>query len=173
MSSELRVDRIIPTAGIPTGGGGSIIQVVSTTKTDTFSTSSSSFTDITGLSASITPKFSTSKILVLTHVTGNGNGSTRVNFRLMRDSTAICIGDTNGSRCRTFGGIFAPNNDNTTETVSAVHLDSPATSSAVTYKVQVTNQSGNAVYVNRSDSYTEHSTHNSGTSSITVMEISA
>ena len=91
----------------------------------------------------------------------------------MRDSTAICIGDTNGSRCRTFGGIFAPNNDNTTETVSAVHLDSPATSSAVTYKVQVTNQSGNAVYVNRSDSYTEHSTHNSGTSSITVMEISA
>ena len=42
MSSELRVDRIIPTAGVPTGGGGSIIQVVSTVKTDTFSTSSSS-----------------------------------------------------------------------------------------------------------------------------------
>ena len=91
----------------------------------------------------------------------------------MRDSTAIAIGDTNTDRCRTFGGIFAPNNDNTTETVSAVHLDSPATTSATTYKVQVTNQTGNTVYVNRSDSWTNHSTHNTGTSSITVMEVAA
>ena len=64
MSSELRVDKIIPTGGVPTGGGGGIIQVVSAYKGDNFSTSSTTFVDITGLSATITPKFSTSKILV-------------------------------------------------------------------------------------------------------------
>ena len=50
MSSELRVDKIIPTGGVPTGGGGGIIQVVSAYKGDSFSTSSTSFVDITGLS---------------------------------------------------------------------------------------------------------------------------
>ena len=171
--SQIKVNSIIPVSGVPTGGGGGVIQVLSTTKTDTFSTSNSSMTDITGLSVTITPTSSTSKILILTHCTGNGDGSSRVNFRLMRGSTPIARGDANGDRVRTFGGIFAPNNDNTTETVSAVHLDSPATTSATTYKVQVSNMGSQTVYVNRSDSYTNHVTHNSGTSSITVMEISA
>ena len=62
MASELRVDKIVPTGGVPTGGGGSIIQTVQTVKTDTFATSSQPFTDITGLSATITPKFSLSLI---------------------------------------------------------------------------------------------------------------
>ena len=169
--SQLKVNSIVPVGGLPSGANGGIIQVVSTTKTDTFSTSSSSMTDITGLSVTITPSSASSKILVLVHCTGNGDGGTRVNFRMMRGSTAIGIADANGNRVRTFGGIFAPNNDNTTETVSAVHLDSPATTSATTYKVQVSNMGSSTVYVNRSDGYTDHITHNSGTSSITVMEV--
>ena len=63
MASKLRVDSILPVNGAPTSGGGGIVQCVSTTKTDTFTTASTSFTDVTGLSATITPKFSTSKIL--------------------------------------------------------------------------------------------------------------
>ena len=171
--SQLKVDSLIPTTGVPSGGAGGAIQTISTTKTDTFSTSSSSMTDITGLSVTITPRSSSSKILVFGHVTGNGNGSTRVNFRLVRGSTAICIGDANGDRVRTFGGIFAPSNDNTTHSIGFVHLDSPGTTSATTYKVQVTQGTGQTVYVNRSDSYSNHVTHNTGTSSITVMEVSA
>ena len=66
MASELRVDKIVPTTGVPTGGGGGIIQVVhastQTAQEQDFS-AGSTFVD-TGLSASITPKFSTSKILV-------------------------------------------------------------------------------------------------------------
>tara|TARA_A100001515_G_scaffold96080_2_gene77095 strand:+ start:666 stop:1184 length:519 start_codon:yes stop_codon:yes gene_type:complete len=171
--SQLKVDSLVPTTGVPSGGAGGAIQTLSTTKTDTFSTSNNSFTDIPNLSVTITPRSSSSKILVFGHCTGNGNGSTRVNFRLVRGSTAICIGDANGDRVRAFGGIFAPNNDNTTETVSFVHLDSPGTTSATTYKVQVVNGGGQTIYVNRSDSFTNHVTHNSGTSSITVMEVSA
>ena len=68
MSSQLRVDKILPVDGAPTNGGGGIIQVKSVVKTDLFNTNSSSFTDITGLSVSITPKFSTSKILFQFHL---------------------------------------------------------------------------------------------------------
>ena len=64
MSSELRVDKIIPTSGVPTGGGGGIIQVVSANKTDYQSTQSGTYVDITSLSCTITPKFATSKIFV-------------------------------------------------------------------------------------------------------------
>ena len=64
MASELRVDKIIPYDGVPSGGGGGIIQTVQTVKTNGFTTTSQSYTDITGLSATITPKFNTSKILI-------------------------------------------------------------------------------------------------------------
>ena len=64
MASELRVDKIIPYDGVPSGGGGGIIQVKMGTLTSVFTTTSSSMVD-TGLSVSITPKFSTSKVLVL------------------------------------------------------------------------------------------------------------
>ena len=68
MASELRVDKIIPTAGVPTGGGGGIIQIKQAYKTDQTTMSSTSMADISGLSVSITPKFTTSKILVTAHV---------------------------------------------------------------------------------------------------------
>ena len=81
MSSELRVDKIIPTSGVPTGGGGGVIQVVSfTTQTQVTANAGTTFVD-TGVTATITPKFATSKILILTyHATTfsnfAGNGDT-------------------------------------------------------------------------------------------------
>ena len=62
MSSELRVDKIIPTNGVPTGGGGGIIQVVQKRVSTNQTTNSTSIIDVTGLSAVITPHFTTSKI---------------------------------------------------------------------------------------------------------------
>ena len=62
MASELRVDKIIPATGVPTGGGGGIIQVQQTVKTDTWTTDSANnypnFEEVTGFNVSITPKFS-------------------------------------------------------------------------------------------------------------------
>ena len=60
--SELRTNRIVPRDGLPSGSSGGIIQVRSTTKTDPFDTTSTSFTDVTGLSVSITPTRADSKI---------------------------------------------------------------------------------------------------------------
>ena len=65
MASKLRVDSILPVDGAPTSGGGGVIQVVSATKTDTQTITSQGNHDITGLSVTITPKFATSKMLVM------------------------------------------------------------------------------------------------------------
>ena len=62
--SELRTNRIVPRDGLPSGSSGGIIQIRSTTKTDPFTTASTSFTDVTGLSVSITPTRADSKIFV-------------------------------------------------------------------------------------------------------------
>jgi len=150
---------------------GNIIQVVSTTKTDTFTTTSHSFTDITGLSVSITPASSSSKILIFAYVTGMGTANTRAVHRLLRDSTAIAIGDTAGNRGRAFGGIYTTDTQ-TAETISVVHQDSPSTTSATTYKIQIANGNNtDTVYVNRASGWGDNFQHPATSSGITVMEV--
>ena len=176
MASQLRVDKILPVDGAPTSGGGGIVQVKSTTKTDTFDTTSTSFTDITGLSVSITPKFSTSKILVTYHVNANMEDSTYVGaLRLMRDSTPIFVGDASGSRTQASSYVKNLSGSSTeTHDYSGQHLDSPSTTSSVTYKMQgVTLDSGRQLNVNKSYSDSNAASQARTASSITVMEVSA
>ena len=80
---------------------GRVIQVASTTKTNTFTTADASFVDITGLSVSITPKETTSKILILFGVFGsNSSSGSRWAVRMIKDTgsgtSAIAIGDAVG-----------------------------------------------------------------------------
>lgn len=154
-------------------GAFRILQVVSTAKTDTFSTTSTSFTDVTGLSVSITPSATSSKILVFGYVMTGISGDIGLNGRLMRDSTAIFIGDTASNRPRdTF--YNAPTNLPTSGFgFSPVFLDSPNSTSATTYKFQIAVVSGTG-YINRTGSDRDFTTYDGRTaSSITVMEISA
>ena len=139
MASELRVDRIIPVNGVPTGGGGGIIQVVNTYFNTSLSGTVSSRTDI-GLSLSITPTSSSNKVLVIIDLAdvskygGTGTGS-YARFWLMRGSTDLIR----------FGGQAGYSGDTSTTSVGSVstnYLDSPATTSAVTYKVQWQNPAG-------------------------------
>jgi hypothetical protein len=194
--SKIEVDAIEPQSGttltigasgdtitIPSGatltnsgtlgsGMGKVLQVVSTTKTDTFSTSTGSFIDVTGLSVSITPSSASNKILIKSdiHFGTNGN-SGYIYFKLVRASTDIYLGDAAGSRIRGFGGGMAADAA-TTMQLSNVFLDSPATTSATTYKIQVYNQNtGQVGYVNRSFTDTDNTSYLRTASSITVMEI--
>ena len=172
--SQIKVDSIVPRGGLPSGSSGGIIQIRSTTKTDTFQTSSGSFVDITGLSVSITPQSTSSKILISVCVAGDGReGQSRANFRLLRGSTVICLGDTAGSRARGIFSIYRASDSQSTDTVSMTHLDSPATTSAVTYKMQMVsgNNAGN-VSVNRAYTWSDAFAHMATVSSITVMEVS-
>ena len=175
MSSQLRVDKILPVDGAPTGGGGGIIQVVSTTKTDTFDTTSTSFVDITGLSVSITPKFSTSKILVTYHTNASmEDDGYRGGLRIMRDSTAIFVGDSAGSRPQLSNHLVEATGTQQQFSYSGQTLDSPATTSAVTYKVQaISLDSGRQININKSYGDSDDALNGRTASSFTVMEVSA
>ena len=148
----------ILTTGSPQSGG--VIQVVSAAKTDAFSTTSTSFVDVTDLSVSITPKFATSKILVqLTCCSMGGRTNVVTMFtQIVRNSTTIY---------NPGNGWGAPANDQPTGLV-ATYLDSPATTSATTYKLQIRGD-GAIVGINR----TASTSGAIGNSSITVMEIAA
>jgi hypothetical protein len=153
-------------------GAFRILQVVTTAKTDTFTTASTSFTDVTGFSVSITPSDTNSKILVAAFVNlGSLSGTNATYFRLLRGSTAIAIGDAAGSRTRVSTAVEGAGAAMIPATV--IFLDSPATTSSTTYKGQIcTNGAGTASF-NRSDDDTDAAGRARGISTITVFEISA
>ena len=154
---------------------GAVLQVVSTTKADSFTTTSTSFTDITGLSVSITPSSATSKILVFSNVNGSQQYTVnRTSLRLLRDSTTIDAGTAVGSRQAAFGGFGTPDSTVPSGTVSGNYLDSPATTSSVTYKMQVAVTAGSGTaYINRTQADADEAGQIRMPSTITVMEIAA
>jgi len=170
-------DAIITSAELASGaarsnfGAGAVLQVVSTTKTDVFSTTSTSFTDITGLSVSITPSSTSSKILVMCNVNGSvSSASYQAGLRLVRDSTAIAIGDAASSRSRGFGQLTSANTWQMTF-AGATFLDSPSSVASVTYKIQALVQSGVTLFINKNSDDADNVQTLRGVSSITVMEI--
>ena len=154
---------------------GSVLQVVSTTKTDSFSTTNTSFTDVTSLSATITPTSATSKILVQV-VLGAvaASDGTIVYSQLLRGSTAIAAGaGAAGVLNQQYGGSTGTGSGYYGNLPAmAIVLDSPATTSATTYKVQLAGYGGNTAYLNRS-AYDSAPYNGRTISSITLMEISA
>tara|TARA_R100000773_G_scaffold2419_2_gene3114 strand:+ start:32 stop:547 length:516 start_codon:yes stop_codon:yes gene_type:complete len=168
--STLKVDKITPVGGLGSGAVGGIIQVVSTTKTDVFS-SSSTDTNITGLSVTITPQSSSSKILVFMSITGtNQNTNQRFAFGLKRGSTQIAQGDAADSRTRASVGGQDGGGGNCDSCV-VVHLDSPSTTSATTYQATSMAIDGGTNTVNRTNSDSNGSSYARFASFITAFEI--
>ena len=154
-----------------TPAGGKILQVVNVFKGDGFTTNSTSFTDITGLSISITPSSTSSKIMLSCSM---GAAGTRINngdygngIRVMRDiggggysNNNKLNGAADGSRDRiTFKGHgWSYNNDHMPGGVGFTGVDDPNTTSAVTYKVQVVCQSSSyAFFLNRNSTNADNS----------------
>ena len=151
MASKLRVDSILPVDGAPTSGGGGIVQVIQTIKKDQFETSQSvgsGYADITGLSATITPKFSTSKIMVEAHIYNSNNNAVNF-FRVLRGSTFIeQPSGTSSSGANWNAHGFSYFDHQFQDTCVIKILDSPATTSATTYKIQ-TACTSNVVTINQ------------------------
>jgi hypothetical protein len=137
VSSLTNASQSIPKASLPTG---SVLQVVQAYKTDVFSTTTNTaFVDITGLSVSITPTSASSKILVMATLTdcstsaSSGDGM----FQVLRGSTAIGNGDSGGTApVMGYVNTYLAASVNITDAVVFNYLDSPATTSSTTYKVQ-------------------------------------
>jgi hypothetical protein len=146
---------------------GSVLQVINIIKTDHFSTSSTSYTDVTGLSTSITPSNSSNKILVIACI-NFASTSDDVFMRLVRNSTEIA-GGTSGS---SFNGLMEVTGNVPVRYGmtygGTCYLDSPSTTSATTYKIQLCAPAGtSACVINRRGNDGIYG----GSSTITLMEI--
>ena len=145
---------------------GSVVQTVSATKTDHFSTAETTFQDVTGLSVSITPSSTSNKILVMTNVYASKSDAAML--QAVRGSTAIGSGDDSDSNSDKRGfAMIRESANNLGAHYNLTHLDSPSTTSSTTYKVQVKANSSGDVHINRRESNEDYAS----SSSITVMEI--
>ncbi len=150
--------------GASTPTNGTVLQVVSATKVDTFSMTGATFTDVTGLSVSITPKSTSSKILATFHISSGNAGANHNGFNLVRNSTDLA--QPTAAQYSSTVSTSHVGGDQDFKMVSFSHLDSPSTVSSVTYKIQA-RTSGATLYVNRRGD----TGIVSSSSSITVMEI--
>lgn len=159
-------------------GAGGILQVVQAVQTNTTSTTSLSWVDVTGMSVTITPSSATSKILVIPDAMLGCDGGLGVNYqlRLQRNGTNIYTPTNNGNRPQ---AIFEIESSVSTAydyqffDSMRMYLDSPNTTSAVTYKLQWICFNGGTVYLNRNHVDSDNASQIRTASSITVMEIAA
>ena len=161
-------------AGLSGVSAGKILQVIQTTKTDTASTGSSSFADI--LTVSITPTAATSKFLLTGDLKiGYSSYTAAIMWKFVRDSTDLFIGDADGNRTRCTWGLEDGHNNSTIFQLDTTHgtfLDSPNTTSAITYKVQWAAIQATG-YLNRTGNDGNSSGYPRTASSLTVFEVSA
>ena len=155
--SDLRTNRIVPRDGLPSGSYGGIIQVKYanySASSQTFSTTT--YTDITGVSVTITPTRADSAILIMLTFNGKNGSNGRLRYQIVRtvggsDTTIFTVAEA----LVDYGG-------------SSIHVqglgnnfvDTPSTTSAVTYKLQVASSSGNEIQIN-----------NNGRTDMILMEI--
>ena len=181
--SQIKVNSIIPVSGVPTGGGGGIIQIKQTVKTSKFSTTTTGNTiDVTGVSVDITPTSNTSKIFVMcSGYFGNGNNDSFAHLRLARviggvEEMHLSRGDqrsgetraTMGAALRSGGGASS----NISRHFSCHFLDSPNTTSSVEYKLKILVTQGTPAIIGGSSGNND-SNRGSYPTFITAMEVSA
>jgi len=173
-------DGAITAADLASGVGGKVLQIVSTNKTDTFTSTALSTTDITGMSVNITPSSASNKILVMcsVNVAVGGSGAADI-LRGLKVAKVISGSTTNSSPIADVSGdeglftVFnqrSPYDENGVLFSTMQYLDSPNTTSQITYKLQFgtgANAQAGTIYINR----TESDDYMRGASTITVMEI--
>jgi len=156
MASQLRVDKIVPVDGAPSGGGGGIIQVKQSLYSTHTNPTNTSFAALSGFTVGITPKFNTSKILITLNLCVE-----------VRSSSIVCIQLTRGGSS-IFTNLGGMRGDGSAQGgyVSMTYLDSPASTSALTYGVET--KTSNSTY-----SINNYIGAGPTNSFLTVMEVSA
>ena len=168
--SELRTNRIIPRDGLVSGASGGVVQIVQTKRTTSFTTTSQTYVDF--MTATITPTRSDSKILVSFGLYAGTNGDINHPYAsIFRDSTEIGAATDTGSRT----GASAVFNNAAQQQIFGgnQHLDSPATTSAITYRIKVRTSNTQIAYFGRSARDNNAVAYDGRSSSfLTLMEVS-
>lgn len=175
--SQLRTNSIVPVGGIPAGAsGGGIIQVVQTVKTDAYTASTASgseTSDITGLTASITPRSTSNKILISVSL-NSGIDSNNSGVSIFRNGTRLtaATGDAASTRARQSFSVYGNVGDTTTG--GYMFLDSPASTSAQTYSLRIMNPSSitRTICVNQTITDSDLARVGRYTSTIILYEVS-
>ena len=158
------------TGSLPAGMGGKILQVVQTVKTNEFTGAGAAWRDVTGMTATITPASTSNKIIVMYSIGISGADPT--GLRLYRGATHIAFGDAGpaSSQQANVGNESNSGDGNRGFQYNMTYVDSPATTSATTYKLQTFTHSS-AHYVNRTTNNTNANYHIRGISTITLIEV--
>ena len=167
--------------GDSSGGGdtveGRIIQIQRITKTDTFSSNSDSFTDLTGMNVNITPHHSGNKILIIASICYGQSADSYASGQLVRNSTPIGVAPSSGYRTvcgfSLQGELYNGNNKLFSQTYT--YLDEPGTTVQLTYKLQGRTYSGDSrsFCINRTLGDSSSSYHHRGESRIMALEVAA
>ncbi len=171
------VDGAITSAKLGSGVGGKVLQVVSTTKTDTFEgANGDTWYTVTGLTASITPSSTSNKVLISGFISGSSQNTSdrrRLYVKIQRGGSDLssAIGDSAGSRLQ-IHSINYSNGGADSVTIPFQFLDSPSSTSALSYSIQVRDDT-DGVNINKSASDDNNDTYFRSVSTITAMEISA
>jgi hypothetical protein len=152
---------------------GKVLQVVSTTKTSTFSSATeNAWTDITGMTVSITPSSSSSKVMVIASLQSGGGGNNYSRgLLLVRGSTAICQADSGTGH--EASAAVGKTQDQLMDSASITFLDSPSTTSATAYKIQFFSPTPSVTGFKLNTPHAADANSFNGASTITVMEIGA
>ena len=174
--SLLKVDDIHTTGG--TSNRGHILQVASTTLTTSaaYSISGMTWTEVTGLTTTITPSSTNSKILISVTIGGleSSGLNQRMGMALRRNSTNIAINtDSGGNYTKASWAGSGSNSNDIKNQPSFTHLDSPSTTSSVTYRVMITTEGSYTLYINRSSSNASSSSVFKTASSLTLYEVAS
>jgi hypothetical protein len=197
MASEVKANKISPATGtaftfgdsgdtftVPSGatitnsgtangfGGGKVLQVISTEYSTVGTTTSTTFVT-TGLEASITPASTSNKILMMASVSIGGSGAVgdnRCMICFLRNTTELGVAPVVGSRISTARSIPSMAGGQMAEE-SILYLDSPSSTSAITYKLAYKARSSFTVSLNKSYNDTDNADHERGVSTIVLMEI--
>ena len=162
------------TGTVSGAGGGKIGQVIQTVVDGTVEVTSSSgtFVDLTGFSASITPSATSSKILAMVNVNYGGTGNIYGGVRLVRGSTVVGVGTASGNR--TQASVSTSNNDlSKARSRGFDFLDTPSTTSATTYKLQITLNPAQTFKLNIEGENIDNAANHRTISTMTLMEILA
>ena len=177
--STLKVNSIIPTAGVPTGGGGGVIQVVTTNKTDTFSASINKTTfSGAAISVNITPISASSKILLIAKLTIGLESDNDIGFAFFKAGAVIdgATADAHGSAARIHAQTFSTHYEQQ-HNVMGLYLDTAGSTSQITYDCRLrhgnNSTSGHTIYLNRDHGGGSGDMEQRSMSSLVAMEVSA
>lgn len=152
-------------------GAFRVLQVVTADKLDVFTTSSTSYVDVTGWAATITPSATSSKILVMYSTTTSNNSGAYTGYQIVRGATPVGNGTASGSRIAANKGYYDATGSGGVSMMGH-YLDSPSTTSATTYKIQ-TRVHANTLTIGATFTDADNVATYSCLTNITLMEISA